>query len=286
MTWILRFLLVAALGIQSAMASDNGSLTLVVGFAPGGTSSVAARFIADSIEKVAGIKVIVENRPGAGGSLAANWVRRQVGTKTLFFMAGTSVPKIPPAPDLVPVALVATSKFVAVASKNAPATLPEYLDAARRNDLLRNVATPGAGSVPHLIGEKLFRDAGMSMEHIPYQGASPAILSVVSGHVSLAIVPYPDFVAFTDRLRVVAETGKEFEAEYWSGIFAPLGISEVEIQRLAEIFRKAASSERFREQLEKVGLQPTWKPAAELRRIHEKDWARWKPELERLGIKP
>jgi len=284
---ILTALIVIALSLQGAAASSNdrGPLTLVVGFAPGGTSSVAARFIADSVEKITVSSVIVENKPGAGGALAAEWVRRQTGSNTLFFMAATSVPKVPPSPDLVPVALLASSSYVVVARKSAPATLSEYLDAARQNDSLRNVATPGAGSVPHLIGARLFRDAGIVMEHIPYLGAAPAILSVVGGHVPLAIVPYPDFVAFTDTLRTVAETGNNgIEAEYWVGIFAPRGISEEEILRLSEIFRKA--SERSGEQLKKVGLRHAWKPAAELRRIHEQDVARWKPQLELLGIKP
>jgi tripartite-type tricarboxylate transporter receptor subunit TctC len=281
--WAPKILLITALCIQSTAAFCD-DLTLVVGFSPGGTSSVAARFIGESLETIIGSRVVVENRPGASGALAAEWVRRQTNSGILLFMSSTSLLNVPMETGLVPIALIATFKYVAAVGKQVPGTLSDYFDMARRDDSLRNVATAGAGSIPHLIGMKLFRDRGVPMVHIPYTGSAQAILSVISGQVAMAIVPNPDVLGYRDATNIVAETGKGIGATGWIGIFAPPGTSLAEVHRLSEIFR--LSSEKSKKKLEDAGFDQVWKSDTDLQQIHQDDYALWLPELERLGIKP
>ena len=158
------------------------------------------------------------------------------------------------------------------------------MNAASREEKYRNVATAGAGSIPHLIGTKLFNDYGVPMVHVPYQGSAPAILSVAGGHVALAIVPFPDFLPFQDSLRILAQTGSGIETEGWVGIFAPPETSSEDVARLSEIFRQA--SERSRERLRTVGFEQVWRSGAEARAMHEKDYAQWQPILKVLGVQP
>jgi tripartite-type tricarboxylate transporter receptor subunit TctC len=270
--------------LSSPARSSEGQITLVVGFAAGGTSSTAARIVAESVEQITRASTVVENRSGAGGAIAADWVLRQKGTQTLLFMSSTSSLKISPQSGLVPIGILATFRYVAVTKKDAPAHLAEYMKEASREEKYRTVATAGAGSIPHLIGTKLFNDFAVPMVHVPYQGSAPAILSVAGGHVALAIVPFPDFIPFRDSLRIVAQTGSGFDAEGWVGIFAPPEASSGEVARLSEIFRQA--SRRSVEKLRNVGFDQVWRPGSEAGAMHEKDYAQWQPVLKMLGVQP
>ncbi|MGF6311087.1 tripartite-type tricarboxylate transporter receptor subunit TctC [Bradyrhizobium sp. i1.8.4] len=279
----LRPLFLAALVMLSSPALPNdGQITLVVGFAAGGTSSTAARIVAEAVEQITRTSTIVENRPGAGGAIAADWVLRQKGTQTLLFMSSTSSLRTSPQSELVPIGILATFSYVAVTRKDAAAHLAEYMKAASREEKYRTVATAGAGSIPHLIGTKLFNDHGVPMVHVPYQGSAPAILSVLGGHVAVAIVPFPDFLPFQDSLRILAQTGSGIETEGWVGIFAPPETSAEEVARLSGIFRQA--SQRSQEKLQDVGFKHVWRSGAEARAMHEKDYAQWAPILKVLGI--
>ena len=275
----------AALVMLSTPALPNdGQITLVVGFAAGGTSSAAARIVAESVEQITQISTVVENRPGAGGAIAADWVLRQKGGQTLLFMSSTSSLKISPQLGLVPIGVLATFSYVAVTRKDSPTQLAAYMKAASREEKYRTIATAGAGSIPHLIGIKFFNDFRVPMVHVPYQGSAPAILSVTGGHVALAIVPFPDFLPFQDTLRILARTGSGIEAEGWLGIFAPPETSSEEIVRLSEIFRQA--SERSRQKLQNIGFEQTWRSGSEARAMHEKDHAQWQSLVEELGLQP
>ncbi|QDW36651.1 tripartite tricarboxylate transporter substrate binding protein [Bradyrhizobium sp. KBS0727] len=284
MTRLTPLFLAALVMLSSPALPNDGQITLVVGFSAGGTSSTAARIVAEAAEQITRTSTIVENRPGAGGAIAADWVLRQKGTQTLLFMSSTSSLRTSPQSGLVPIGILATFPYVAVSRKDAPAHLAEYMQEASREEKYRTVATAGAGSIPHLIGTKLFDDYGVPMVHVPYQGSAPAILSVLGGHVAVAIVPFPDFLPFQDSLRILAQTGSGIETEGWVGIFAPPETSAEEVARLSEIFRQA--SQRSQEKLQNVGFKHVWRSGAEARAIHEKDYTEWTPILKVLGIQP
>ena len=164
-------------------------------------------------------------------------------------------------------------------------TLSEYFRAARLNPTLRLVATPGAGSFPHLIGSRLFRENGLGMDHVPYDGGNPAMTALLGGHVGVAIVPYPDFIPYeqSGKVQLIARSGSGIVAQGWLGIFAPKGISQEEIGRLAATFRLA--SDACRNTFPTLGLQQVWAPAHELQALHKRSYELWKPELDLLGIR-
>jgi tripartite-type tricarboxylate transporter receptor subunit TctC len=274
----------AVLTLSSPALPDDGQIRLVVGFAAGGTSSTAARIFAEAVEHITRSSTIVENRPGAGGAVAADWVLRQKGTQTLLLMSSTSALKTAPQSGLVPIGIFATFPYVAVARKDSPAHLSEYMNEASREEKYRTVATAGAGSISHLIGTKLFNDYGVPMVHVPYQGSAPAILSVAGGHVALAIVPFPDFLPFQDTLRILAQTGSGIETEGWVGIFAPPETLSEEVARLSEIFRQA--SQRSRQKFQNLGFEQAWRSGTEARAMHEKDYAQWLSLIKVLGLQP
>jgi len=272
-----------ALILQATPTEARDAMTLVVGFAPGGTSSVAARFIAHAIEEFSEMTIVIENKPGAGGEIAADWVKRQKDNQTLLFMSSTSVLKVSP-DGLVPIGMLATFSYVAVPQSDAPKTLTEYMTATKQNDSLRSVATAGAGSVPHLIGEKLFQRSGVKMEHIPFQGSAPAISAVAGKHVGMAIVPAPDFLPFRDKLDVIAETGSGIETEGWIGILAPSGITREKVASLTALFQRA--SKETAGQLGQFGLRSTWRSADQLQKIHAREYAEGRATFKSLGISP
>jgi tripartite-type tricarboxylate transporter receptor subunit TctC len=267
-----------------AVQATNNPLNLIVGFAAGGTSSTAARILAESVESITGSTVIVENRLGSGGAIAAEWVRQQRGSKTLLFMSSTSTVKVPPSMGLVAIGAVAAYSFVVVARKDAPATLEAYMEAVRQSGRSQSVATAGAGSVAHLIGVRLFEEHGVPMVHVPFQGSSQAILAVLGGHVPLAVIPLPDFVPFREELRIIAESGWGIDVEGWIGIFAPPHTPQSEVARLADIFQRA--SERGRARLGDFGFRRLWLSGEELSAVHRREYSQWLPLLERLGIQP
>jgi tripartite-type tricarboxylate transporter receptor subunit TctC len=270
-----------AVVVSIASASTN-QLTLMVGFAAGGTSSTAARIFADSVGAITGVTPIVENRPGAGGQIAADAVRAMRGRPVLLFMSSTSVLKVVPGRDLEPIGIIATFPYVAVARKDASQTLHHYMEAAKESDRWRFVATAGAGSVPHLIAEKLFEEHGLKMTHIPFQGSSPAILSVLGGHVPLAIVPLPDFLPFQDSLSIIARSGDGIEESGWIGLYAPKGSTDDEIRALARLFERASS--RSAQRLSIFGFHSTWLSGEGLLRQHESEYVMWLALSRRLGI--
>lgn len=270
--------------IASVSAQAQSKLMLVVGFAPGGTSSTAARILAESLEKITGEPVLVENRPGASGAISAEWVRQQHSSHTLLFMSSTSALSIPPDSGLVPVGIVAEYSYVVVARKDAPSTLSEHMEAARLDTSFRTVGTAGAGSIAHMIGERIFERYGLGMRHIPYKGSAPAIQDVLGGHIALAVTPVPDFVGFKDEMRVVAETGRGFETDGWIAVYAPSGTSVAEVRRLAPLFEEA--SVRSRDKLKRMGFRPQWRPAEELLASHRAQYRELFPMLARLGLVP
>jgi len=265
-------------------AGANEHLTLVVGFAAGGTSSTAARFIAESFEGITGTPTVILNKPGAGGKLAADFVEQEQSSRTLLFMSSTSLLDIPPTSALTPIGMVATFTYVAAVRNGSPPTVADYMNAARDPNTwpMRNVGT--AGSIPRVIGTQLFKSHGSVMVNVPYNGSGPAIRDVLGGHVAMAIVPYPDVQSFKGSLTIIAETGSGIEIGGWIGIYAPQGTPPHEIARLADIFRQA--SERSKSDLERAGFRQEWRPAADLERARREDYGRLKPAADALTPAP
>src|SRR5262245_56948503 len=280
---VLIALLIACTCVAPSIAQVR-DLTLVVGFAAGGTSSTAARILADSAATIEGTNVVVENIPTAGGKLAASRVIQNESSRMLFVMSATSVLRIPPDTGLVPVGIFAQYKYVVVPRKGTSPDLHAYIAAAKLDKRPRNVGTAGAGSVAHLIAEKLFEEHDVRMIHVPYPGSAPAIRDVLGGHVDMAAVPMPDAIAQEANLQILAESGKGISVEGWMGLYAPPVTTQENAAQLGLLFEQASA--RSSENLKRVGFEGVWLSALELRRTHERDYALFYPILRKLGIEP
>lgn len=263
--------------------AESGPTSIVVAFSAGGTSWTIARILADSLERSTKSTVLVDPRPGASGLLAAAYVKHQPHDgKTLLLMASASTLAIPPSKDWDYVGRVAAYKYMFVTQKGLPSTLESYFAAAKRDEKLRSLGSSGAGTLPHLIAEKLFADHGIRMVHVPYKGSAPAIQDVVGGHLASALVPYTDMIPWKDSVQVIARSGKEIAEEGWMGIFVPAGLPKATLAKLQAQFEAATTDSK--DALIRLGFEPAWQSGEVLARTHRAEYERYKPLADSLGI--
>jgi hypothetical protein len=230
----------------------NRQITLLVPFPPGGATDLMARTIGQRIFKKWGQTVVIENKPGAGGMLAASQVAKaQPDGYTLFFGSSAQLsvnqsiyPKMSydTQKDFAPIILVGGVPNMLVANPSAPfKTLAELIQYARANPGALNYASPGSGSTAHLTAELFKTQSGVDIVHIPYKGAAGAVTDIIGGQVPLMFVSMPSVmeqvkagklvglgVAGAMRSSVLpdvptfAETFPNFESTSWYGLVAPI----------------------------------------------------------------
>jgi len=303
---------VAALLMPLAGSADwqpSKPIRIVVPFAPGGQPDVVARALAEPLSKALGQPVIVENRPGAGGNIAAEAVAKSapdghtllMGTNGPLAVSPALYKSLPydPLKDLAPVTLVGTSpNLIAVNPATGITTLKGLVDKARADPGKLNFSSVGKGSISQLSMELLNSVAGISTVHIPYNGGAPAVTALIAGDVQIlslnptALIPQvaagkARVIAQTSARRsalipdvpTVAESGYPgFEAEVWMAVMAPAKTPPEAIKRLnaelVKIIRDPALKESLwnRQWIDPVGSTPD-EVTAVIRRESEK-WAR------------
>ena len=299
----------ATLGAGAQAWAPAKTIRLVVPFAPGGQPDVVARALAEPLSKVLGQPVIVENRPGAGGNIAAEMVAKAAPDGHTLLM-GTNGPlavspaiyrnlAFDPLKDFAPVTLVGTSpNLIAVNPSTGITTLKELVDKAKAQPGRFNFSSVGKGSISQLSMELFNSAAGIDTVHIPYNGGAPAVMALVAGDVQIlslnptALIPQvaagkARVLAQTSAHRspliadvpTVAESGYPgFEADVWMAVMAPAKTPPEAIARLnAELVRiirdpslKATLWDR--QWIDPVGSTPA-EVTAVIRRESDK-WAR------------
>ena len=246
------FGLLATGGHALAQAYPNKTIRLVVGFAPGGAADYVARAISDPLGKALGQSVVVENRAGAGSSLAADFVSKAPADGyTLLIASPSSVsvnptmnPKLAYMKDLLPVTLVTTSPLVVAANPKAGInSLQELIAAAKKAPGVLNYTSSGIGSAPHLGAAHFSSVAGVQMVHIPYKGGAPAIQAVVAGDAQITFGTPPSVLPMVEagRLKALAVSSVNstplvpgvpgtaaaglpgYSMSFWYGLFVPAG---------------------------------------------------------------
>jgi len=253
----LKLILALALGalpcISWAQSAGYPSkpIRLVIGFAPGGAADYVARAMNDAFGKALGQPVVVDNKPGNGSSIAAEFVAKSAPDGYTLLIASPSSISVNPAlnpnlsytpADLIPVTKMTTSPLVlAVNAATGIRSVPELIAAAKKDPGALNYSTSGNGSAPHL-GAALFTQlTGAQMTHVPYRGGAPAIQSVIAGDTQLTFGTSPSVLphASGGRLRVIAVSTRErsplvpdipgmreaglpeYNLEFWYGMFVP-----------------------------------------------------------------
>jgi tripartite-type tricarboxylate transporter receptor subunit TctC len=273
-------------GIEAhAQAYPNKPIRLVVGFAPGGAADTVARALSEPLGRTLGQPIIIENRAGAGSSIAAENVARSAPDGYSVLIASPASISVNPAlnpklgykpSDLVPITLVSTSPLVVVVNPALPvASLRDLIGYAKANPGKLNYATSGVGSAPHFGGALFSQLAGVEMVHVPFKGGAPAITSVVAGDTQVSFGTPPSVLPMVkaNRLRALAITSPErselmpeipgsreaglpgYQLAFWYGLFVPAGTPPDIVKKLYEATIKAAQEAKYKEILAREGTE-------------------------------
>jgi tripartite-type tricarboxylate transporter receptor subunit TctC len=287
----------------------NRPLHLVVGFAPGGASDIISRAMSEPLQRSFAQPIIVDNKPGAGSSLAAELVAKSAPDGYTVMIASPSAVFVNPIimknvnyvteRDFVPVTLVTTSPLVVAVHPSVPAkSLRELIDYARKNPGKLNFATSGNGSAPHLGTVLLESLTGVHMVHVPYKSGGLAVQSVLAGDTQLTIATPPSVLpqVKAGRLRGLAMTSAErsplvpelpgmkeagvdgYNYTFWYGMFAPAGTPRAVVNRLFDATVTALNDERLKKILAADGTETAPSRSPE-------DFAAWLREEGKLWAK-
>jgi len=283
-------LFAAALAAASPLcgAFPDKPVRFIVGFTPGGPSDILARAMGQKLAERWGQQVVIENRPGAGGNLAAEAVARSAPDGHTWLLGNNSIlatnqslyRKLPydPVKDFAPVALVAVQPNILVVHPDVPAkSVAELIGHLKSNPGKLNYASSGAGAAAHLAGELFKAMAGVDMVHVPYKGAQPALTDVVAGQVQLmfatsaSVIPYLKAgrlrgLAVTTAQRspsvpelpTVSEAGLAgFEATTWHGVVVPSAVPQSLVERINRELNSVLGEKDLRERLSGLGAEVT-----------------------------
>src|SRR6478609_787205 len=244
----------ASWGNAQAQNYPSRAITLVIPFAPGGSTSIVGRVIADKMSELLGEKVVVDNRPGAGGTVGTKAVAKSDpdGYTILLGYTGTLAigPSLyknagyDPRKDFAPIGLIGNAPNSLVVHPSFPAkTVAELIAYAKANPGKVNFGSAGAGTASHITGEYFAHSAGITLVHIPYKGTAPALTDLLGGHIPMAFAPIPashaNVSAGTLRALAVTSTTRSnllpdvptmaeaglpgFDASLYYGLVAPAG---------------------------------------------------------------
>jgi tripartite-type tricarboxylate transporter receptor subunit TctC len=258
-------LLLVFAGQALAQPYPSKPIRLVVGFPPGGAADFVSRAFQEPLGRALGQPIVVENRPGAGSSIAAEHVAKSAPDGYSVLIASPSsilvnpiiTPKagFQPLKDLIAVSKVSSSPLILAVNPSVPAaSVKELIAHAKQNPGKLNFATSGNGSAPHLAAVLFVRLAGVHMVHVPYKGGAPAVQSVLAGDTQLSFATPPSVLPLVQagRLRALATTSREatplipgvpgmgeaglpdYEIGFWYGFFVPAGTPPDIVRRLFE----------------------------------------------------
>jgi tripartite-type tricarboxylate transporter receptor subunit TctC len=279
----------ALLAAGSAQAQDYPTrpITLVVPYAAGGGNDVMARIVAEKMSRTLGQQIVIENKGGAGGSIATRQVAKAAPDGYTLGIGGTGTLGINPTlyhnvgydprKDFAPVGLIATSALVVLVNPAVQATsIAELIALAKREPGRLNYASAGVGSGIHLGAELFATMAGIKLTHVPYKGSSPALTDLIGGHVSIYFSSLPPAIALVKegKVRALGVTGSKrsdifpdlptvaeaalpgYEAVLHYGIVAPAGTPRPIIEKLNAALKAALGEGDVRERIISDGAEP------------------------------
>lgn len=304
-----NFMLGATLGLACvatacAQAFPNKPLRLVVPYPPGGGADGNSRALAQPMSAILGQPIVVENRPGASGILAANSVLQSPadGYTMLFdtfpYVVNAVLHKLPfdPVKDLLPVSQAINMPLILVVPAEAPfKTVQDLITYARANPGKLNYGSYGAGGAAHLAAELLAKDAGIQWVHVPYKGGAPAMADVLAGRLSAYFTNPITGLAHiqSGKIRALATTGltrmkvlpdvptvielgyKDFEVVEWNGFFVPAGTPPAVITQLSQTVKRATEDPAVQKRMAAQGVEPVGNTPQEFATFLQGQIAKW-----------
>ena len=316
MASITRGLLAAGLLFAAAAAQAQQAARIVVGFTPGGSTDVLARYLSEPFRGVLGRPVIVENKPGAAGRLAVEAVKAAApdGNTLVLVPSGpmTLFPHIfrelrfDPFRDFVPIVQLATQDLCIATGPGTPAkTLSELRAWARANPAKASYGSSGAGTLQHFTGVLFAQRAGLDLTLIPYKGTTGAVTDLAAGQVPMLAVSCTELLEMhrAGRVRILAssgpvrtpftpdvptlkESGLDVEVTAWFGVYGPTGMSPALVGALNKAAVNAVRTPEGKEQLFKLGFVATGTSPEELARAQKRDYELWGEAAKLSGFKP
>jgi tripartite-type tricarboxylate transporter receptor subunit TctC len=314
--WFATFAIACAIAPAAAQQDyPNRPVTLVVPYAAGGGNDVMARTVAERMSKTLGQNVVVENRGGAGGSIATRQVAKAAPDGYTLVLGGTGTLAVNPTlyenvgydprKDFAPVGLIGTGQLIVLVNPQVPAkSIPELIALAKKEPGKLSYASAGVGSGIHL-GAALFEQmAGLKLIHVPYKGTGPALNDLIGGHVQIYFSSLPSAVAIAKEGKVrplavtgpkrspvfpdlptVAETMPGFEAVLHYGIVAPAGTPKPIIEKLNAALREAVLAPETRKRMAADGTEPLASTPEEYAADIDKEEKKWSEIVKRSGAK-
>jgi len=288
---------------------------VVVGFSAGGATDLSARFVAQKLSETIGQPVVVENRPGAGSTLASEMVARSTadGYTLLYANATVAMPSLfarlafDVRKDLAPVSLAGYGPLVLVAHPSLPVkSIRELTALARRKPGMLNYGSAGIGSMTHLGMALLVSMTGMDLVHVPYKGSSQASIGVLTGEAQLMFsspaavmaqirdgkmralgVSGATRSAVLPGVPTIAEAGLAgYDATSWYGLLAPAGAPRAALSRLGDETIKALTTADLKERLINQGIEPAKGGVDEFAVFLDAEIAKWEKVIRAAGIPP
>jgi tripartite-type tricarboxylate transporter receptor subunit TctC len=317
--WLI-FLLVLNSGFVLAQTADNNYPTkpirIIIPQSSGSATDSLIRLIAPKLTEQLGQSIILENRLGAGGIIGADTVAKAapdgytllIGATSWITIAPHVYPKLSydPIKDFSPISLFAVGQNVLAVPANSPYTsLKDLVSQMKAQPNILNMASAGIGSTSHLAGVMLTSLAGVSAVHVPYKGAGPSVMSLLSGESQWVFTPMQGPIALirSGKLRALAVGGsvrsailpdvptvKEsdiagYDMRNWYGLLAPAGTSKAIIDKLNTAIVRAVQTSDIREQFAGQGSEPTTNSASEFTQFIREETARMASVVKTAGVK-
>jgi tripartite-type tricarboxylate transporter receptor subunit TctC len=307
---------IVGLALAACAAAQNGPVRILVGFPAGGESDVIARLVVDRMRTSLGAPVIVENKPGAGGMLAAEALKNAAPDGRTLMISPIAVTvfaplthtklRYDPIKDFAPVSLAADFQMALAVGPGSPAkTLHEYIAWARANPAKATYGVPLAGGPTHFFGVMLVRTTGVDFAVVPYKGSAPLENDLLGGQVPAGITVLSQVLKHHEagKLRILGTSGSQrspmapdvptfkelglaaIEGTGWQAFHTSAGTPRPAIDRLSAAIASAIRSPEISAKLLALGLEPAGSTPDELASRVAEDTARWAPIVKASGFR-
>jgi len=311
-------LMAASTGYAQTFPQPGKPIRVLVGFAAGGGTDIQARIVAPKLAEALGTNVLVENKPGAGTSIAAAEVARSAPDgHTLLYSFNGAFAQVPftlaggvpydPVKDFTPISLGSQGSQILVLHSSVPATnVRELLAWANANPGKLNIASFGTGTSSHLFAEMFMRQSGVQMVHVPYKGTGDAVKDLLAGRVQIMFDAGTSAIAnaASGRLRMIGVVGEKrspftpnvptmteqgivgIDLVGWLGWFGPANLPPEITKKLNAAFVKALADPSVKAAIEKGGYESVSSTPEELGGLVRRDIGRWSKIIKDIGFKP